>query len=145
MVQIPVHIVAQILSHAAILKLALAKQFGLNPFQFLALVLVGDSKGLSIKALKQRLSLPGSSLTFTIDSLEKKKLIKRHRSREDKRQWFLSLTGKGEQLHEEILETEGEMFSPALDKLSENEKTIFLKLAQEIIQSGTRTKQRQDK
>lgn len=139
MIQIPVHIVAQILSHTTILKLTFAKQFGLNPFQFLAVVLVGGNKQLSIKELKQRLSIPGSSLTFTMDSLEKKGLIKRYRSREDKRQWFLSLTGKGKHLYDKILETEGESVLPALDKLSEDEKTIFLKLAQEIGRFGAQT------
>lgn len=139
MIQIPVHIVAQILSHTTILKLTIAKQFGLNPFQFLAVVFVGGSKQLSIKELKQRLSIPGSSLTFTMDSLEKKGLIKRYRIREDKRQWLLSLTGKGKHLYDKILETEGESVLPALDKLSEDEKTIFLKLAQEIGRFGAQT------
>ena len=143
MIHIPAYIIAQVLSHAAMLKLALAKQFGLTPFQLLALVLVGSNDRLSIKELKRGLSLPGSSLTFTTDALERKRLIKRHRSKEDRRQWFLSLTVKGEQLYGTILKTEGKMVSPALDKLSETEKSIFLKLAQEILQSSTQTQQRQ--
>jgi DNA-binding MarR family transcriptional regulator len=133
MIHIPAYIVAQVLSHVAMLKLALAKQFGLTPFQLLAVVLIGSGSRVSIKELKQRLSLPGSSVTFAIDALERKKLIKRQRSKEDKRQWFLSLTGKGEQFYGDILKAEGEMASPALDKLSESEKTVFLKLAQEIV------------
>jgi len=134
MIHIPAYIIAQIFSHVAMLKLALAKQFGLTAFQLLAVVLIGSSKRVSIKELKQRLSLPGSSLTFAVDALERKKLIKRHRSKEDKRQWFLSLTAKGEQLYGDILKAEDEMASPALDRLSESEKTVFLKLAQEIVQ-----------
>jgi MarR family 2-MHQ and catechol resistance regulon transcriptional repressor len=133
MIPISAHFVVQILSHAAMLKLALAKQFGLNPFQFLTLILVGSNERISTKELKQKLSIPGSSLTFTIDSLERKRLIKRQRSKEDRRQWFLSLTAKGKQLYDEILETEGEVVLPALDKLSETEKTIFLKLAEDLI------------
>lgn len=133
MVPISAHLIVQILSHLTILKLALAKQFGLNPFQFLVLILVGSNGRLSTKELKQKLSLPSSSLTFTLDSLERKRLIKRQRSKEDRRQWFLSLTAKGRQLYEDILETEGEVVLPALDKLSETEKTVFLKLAGEII------------
>jgi DNA-binding MarR family transcriptional regulator len=133
MIHIPAHIVAQMFSYAAMLKLTMAKQFGLNPSQLFTLGLVGSTDQLSIKELRQKLSIPGSSLTFTIDSLEKKRLIKRQRGKEDRRQWFLSLTAKGKQLHEEILKTEGKVVSPALDKLSEKEKEIFMKLAQEII------------
>ena len=143
MIHIPAYVIAQMLSHAAMLKLALAKQFGLTPFQLLALVLVGSNKRLSIKELKGKLSLPGSSLTFATDSLERKRLIKRQRSKEDRRQWFLSLTAKGGQFYGEIIKAEGEMVSPALDKLSETEKATFLKLAEEIMQSSTQTPQRQ--
>jgi len=137
MVHIPAHIVAQILSHAAMLKLALAKQHGLNIFQLLALILIGSTKGVSIKEVRKKLSVPGSSLTFTIDSLEKKKLIKRQRSREDRRQWLLSLSAKGEKLYSEILRTEREAILPTLEKLSDTEKVTFLKLAEEIIKAGT--------
>ena len=137
MVHIPAHIVAQILSHAAMLKLALAKQHGLNVVQLLALILIGSTKGVSIKEVRKKLSVPGSSLTFTIDSLEKKKLIKRQRSREDRRQWLLSLSAKGEKLYSEILRTEREAILPTLEKLSDTEKVTFLKLAEEIIKAGT--------
>jgi len=137
MVHIPAHIVAQILSHAAMLKLALAKQHGLNVVQLLALILIGSTKGVSIKEVRKKLSVPGSSLTFTIDSLEKKKLIKRQRSREDRRQWLLSLSARGEQLYSEILRAERAALSPALEKLSDTEKVTFLKLAEEIIKAGT--------
>ena len=98
MIHIYSHLIAQIFSQAAMLELTLAKHFGLHLFQFLALTLVGGAGGLSIKELRRRLSIPGSSLTFTIDSLEKKKLIRRRRSREDRRQWLLFLTPTGEKL-----------------------------------------------
>ena len=130
-------ILAHLFSYAALLKLSLAKQLGLNTSQLLALMLIGSIKGVSIKALRKKLSIPGSSLTFTIDSLEKKKLIKRQRSREDRRQWLLSLSAKGEQLYAEILKEEREAISPALEKLSDAEKATFLKLAEEIVKAGT--------
>lgn len=140
MVYIPVHIVVQMLSHIATLKLALAKEFGLSHFQFLTLVLVGSNDRLPIKELKRKLPAPGSSLTFTLDSLEKKKLIKRHRSKEDRRQWLLSLSSKGRQLYQEILKAEGEAILPTLEKLSEAEKATFLKIAQGIMESGIRSR-----
>ena len=132
MIHVPAYVIAQVLSSVAILKLGVAKQFSLTSSQLLALVLVGGNKRLSIKELKGKLSLPGSSLTFAMESLERKRLIKRERSKEDKRQWFLSLTAKGEQLYADILKAESEAVSPALSKISETEREIFLRLAAEI-------------
>jgi MarR family 2-MHQ and catechol resistance regulon transcriptional repressor len=132
MVHIPAHIIAQAFSFAAMLKLALAKRFDLNASQFLTLVLVGNTSRLSIKKLKERLSIPGSSLTFTLDALEKRGLIRRLRSKEDRRQWLVSLSKKGERLYTEILKAESEAISPALGNLSESEKAAFLRIAEEI-------------
>lgn len=132
MTHIPAHIITQMLSYAAMVRISLAKQFGLNTFQFLSLVLVGSTDGLSIKELKRKLSISGSSLTFAVDSLEKKKLIKRLRSKEDRRQWLLSLSAGGERLYAKILKTESETMSPVLDNLSESEKAAFLRIAEEI-------------
>jgi MarR family 2-MHQ and catechol resistance regulon transcriptional repressor len=115
------------------LKLSLAKEFGLSHFQLLTLMLVGGTEQIQIKQLKQKLSIPGSSLTFTIDSLEKKKLVKRQMSKEDKRQWLLSLTPKGQRLYQDVIAAEEENILSALNKLTDEEKTAFLKIAGEII------------
>jgi DNA-binding MarR family transcriptional regulator len=130
-------ILAHLFSYAALLKLSLAKQCGLSTSQFFALLLLGNTSGLSIKELKENLSIPGSSLTFTIDALEKQGLIKRQRSKEDRRQWLLSLSAKGKRLYTEILKEEREAISPALEKLSDAKKATFLKLAKEFVKAGT--------
>jgi len=134
---IPANILVHLFSYAALLKLSLAKECGLNTSQFLALLLLGNANGLSIKELKEKLSIPGSSLTFTLDALEKRGLVKRHRSKEDRRQWLLSLSAKGKRLYTQVLTQESKAVSPALDNLSEDERTAFLRLAEEIINSGT--------
>lgn len=120
--------IAQMLSHATILKLASARQFSLNPVELLALLMVGGGEGLSIKTLRKSLSVPASSLTFTIDSLEKKKLVRRQRSSEDRRQWLVSLSPKGERLYAEVVEAEGAAMSPALQRLSEADRTAFMRM-----------------
>lgn len=130
-----------LLSYVTMLKLALAKRFGLNAFQFLTLVLIGNTERLSIKELKKQLAIPGSSLTFTLDALEKRGLIRRLRSKEDRRQWFLSLSAKGERLYAEIVKAESEAMSPLLDNLSDSEKAAFLKIAESLSESKTMVKE----
>ena len=128
----PNEVIAMMLSHATMMKLSLAKQLGISAFQLLALVLLGTAGVLSIKALRGELSIPASSLTSTLDSLEKKKLIKRKRSKEDRRQWQLSLSSKGRRLYSKVLKANGDAFIPALERLSESEKVSFLKITKEI-------------
>jgi len=91
----------------------------------------------SMFAVFHKLSIPGSTLTSTLDSLERKKLMKRQRNKEDRRQWLLSLSAKGERLYAEILRAEGEAMSPALERLSESERAALIKLAEEISKSAS--------
>jgi len=132
MAPIPPHIIAMMLSQATMMKLSLAKDLGVSALQLLALVLLGTVGGLSIKTLKDMLSIPGSTLTSTLDSLEKNRLIKRQRSKEDRRQWLLSLSSKGKRLYSKVLKANGEALSPALERLSESERAAFLKIAEEV-------------
>jgi|YelNatPaOPRAMG01_1025707.scaffolds.fasta_scaffold11967_4 MarR family 2-MHQ and catechol resistance regulon transcriptional repressor len=136
MVHVPASVLVQFLSCATLVKLSFAKQCGLNLSQFLALLVLGNASGLSIKEMKEKLSIPGSSLTFTIDALEKRGLVKRQRSKEDRRQWFLSLTAKGRRLYADVLRRESKVLSAAFDNLSEEERAAFLRVAEEIVSSG---------
>jgi MarR family 2-MHQ and catechol resistance regulon transcriptional repressor len=82
--------------------------------------------------IRERLSIPGSSLTFTLDSLERKKLIKRSRSKTDRRQWILTLTAKGQKLYTRMLVKEKQTVAPMLEGFNEDEKAAFIKIAEEI-------------
>ena len=130
MVHIPSDVMARFLTQATLIKVAMGKQHGLNAFQFLALVLVGGTEWLSLKDLKASLSVPGSTLTFTVDSLEKKGLVKRRQGKEDRRQWFLSLSPKGRRLYQRVLKAETDAVLPLFEGFSEPEKAAFLKLAE---------------
>ncbi len=133
MVHIPADTLVSFFSHAMLLKLALAKYCGLNAMQFLTLLLVGGTTGgISIKALRGKLAVPGSSLTFTLNSLEKKRLIKRSRSNTDRRQWTLNLTVKGQNLYAKMLVKESQTIAPSLEGFNEEEKAAFIKIAEEI-------------
>jgi MarR family 2-MHQ and catechol resistance regulon transcriptional repressor len=133
MVHVPADIVARFWSYLMLLKSTPARYYGLNPVQFLALLLIGETTlGLSIKQLRERMAVPGSSLSFTLDSLERKRLIVRRRSKEDRRQWFLYLAPEGKRLHSEMLTKESEALVPALEGFTDFEREAFLKIAGEI-------------
>lgn len=137
MVHIPADVLVRFISSAMLLKLAVPKNYGLNAVQFMALLLVGETAvGVTIKQLREKLAVPGSSLTFTLDSLEAKKLIKRQRSKEDRRQWNLVLTDKGRKLYSDMLAAESEAVAPSLSAFSDAEREAFLKISEEITRSS---------
>jgi len=134
MVHIPADVLIRFISSAMLLKLAVPKNYGLNAAQFMTLLLVGEAAvGVTIKQLRQRLDVPGSSLTFTLDSLESKRLIRRQRSRRDRRQWDLVLTEKGRQLYSDMVAKETEAIEPSLASFSDAEREAFLKVSEEIM------------
>lgn len=132
MIPVPSHVLTRFLAQAALIKVALAKEHGLNAFQFLALTLVGGQEWLSLKELRAGLSVPGSTLTFTVDSLEKKGLVRRRQGKDDRRQWFLCLSPKGRKLYERMLKAETNAVMPAFESFSDGEMSAFVKLAEGI-------------
>jgi MarR family 2-MHQ and catechol resistance regulon transcriptional repressor len=130
-------ILVRLFAHATLYRMALGREYGLNPFQLLSILLIGGSRtGVSIKVLREAMVIPGSSLTFTLDSLEKKGLIRRTRSKADRRQWLLFLTAKGQRFYSSLIERETKSVMPSLEKFSDEERAAFFKIAEEISQAG---------
>ncbi len=130
-------IVIRLFAHATLYRMALGREYGLNAIQLLSVLLIGGNEtGVSMKALRESLLIPGSSLTFTLDSLEKKGLIKRTRSRIDRRQWLLSLTANGRRFYSTLVQMQTEAVMLSLEKFSEQETAAFLKIAEEISRAG---------
>jgi MarR family 2-MHQ and catechol resistance regulon transcriptional repressor len=130
-------VLLRLFAHAALYRMALGREHGLNPFRLLSMLLIGGSQtGVSIKALREALVIPGSSLTFTLDSLEKKGLVRRARSKTDRRQWLVSLTAKGRRFCAGLVERDTEAVMPSLEKFSDDERAAFFKVAAEISQAG---------
>lgn len=127
----------RLFAHANLYRMALGREYGLNAFQLLSVLLIGGSEtGVSMKELREALSIPGSSLTFTLDSLEKKGMIKRTRNRIDRRQWLLSLTAKGRRFYSTLIQRQTEAVMTSLEKFSDDERAAFLKIVEEISQAG---------
>lgn len=103
---------AQIASFQAFARQA--KEAGTRPGRFAALMLIRTNPGISQTALSQASGRDKSTLTPLLADLVRKGLVRRARSRGDKRSYRLSLTGAGEQVlarltegarrHEEILD-----------------------------------------
>ena len=103
----------------------------------MTLLLVGEAAvGVTVKQLRERLDVPGSSLTFTLDALESKRLIRRQRSKRDRRQWDLELTQRGRHVYSEMVERETKAIEPSLSNFSDAEREAFLTISEEIMRVG---------
>ncbi|MDR6873306.1 DNA-binding MarR family transcriptional regulator [Bosea sp. BE125] len=75
-------------------------ELGLTYPQYLAMLVLWDCDGLTVKAMGERLMLDSGTLTPLLKRLEAAGLIRRERDREDERQVRLYLTAQGESLRE---------------------------------------------
>ncbi|MDR4305341.1 MarR family transcriptional regulator [Chelatococcus sambhunathii] len=75
-------------------------ELGLTYPQYLALVALWETDGLSVKEIADRLMLESSTLTPLLKRLEAAGLVKRKRSVEDERQVLVTLTEAGKQMRQ---------------------------------------------
>ena len=68
----------------------------ITPTQYSVMTVIGANPGLSQMAVAQRLGIERARLVHLLDSLEDRKLVKRVRSRTDRRSHALHMTGPGQ-------------------------------------------------
>jgi DNA-binding MarR family transcriptional regulator len=68
----------------------------IKPTQYSVLTVIGANPGLSQMAVAQRLGIERARLVHLLDSLEHRKLVKRVRSKTDRRSHALHLTAQGQ-------------------------------------------------
>lgn len=108
---------------------AKARTAGLEPQQYLILLAIRglpESAEATIRMLADRLALKHHSVVELVDRLEQRGLVKRARSREDRRRVLVSLLPRGEKLLEEVarhrigeLRSSGAAFVKAIEALLE--------------------------
>jgi DNA-binding MarR family transcriptional regulator len=78
----------------------LLEGLGLTYPQYLAMLVLWERDGLSVKEIGDRLFLDSGTLTPLLKRLEAAELIKRTRSTEDERQVLIALTSRGQALRD---------------------------------------------
>ena len=81
-----------------------ARGVNLSPGRFATLMLIGRNSGISQTALSRAVGSDKSTLTFALDDLVRRGLVKRLRLRKDRRAYCLSLTASGERMLDELTE-----------------------------------------
>ncbi|MDC8759432.1 MarR family winged helix-turn-helix transcriptional regulator [Janthinobacterium fluminis] len=78
------------------------RQFGLTHAQFDIIATLGNTPGMAYKELGEKTLITKGTLTGVIDRLEQKGLVARARNSDDKRSYFVSLTGNGERVFADV-------------------------------------------
>ncbi len=77
---------------------------GLTYTQYIAMMVMWEHKSISVRDMGKLLFLDSGTLTPMLKKMEKAGWIRRRRSEEDERMVIVSITGKGEELHEKAAE-----------------------------------------
>lgn len=81
----------------------LLKPLGLTYTGYITMLALWEEDHVTIKALGERLYLDSGTLTPLLKKMETKGFLKRHRSKEDERQVYISLTEEGHLLKKEAV------------------------------------------
>jgi DNA-binding MarR family transcriptional regulator len=97
---------------------------------------IGDIGPRMMRELAEFLALAVNSVTSVVDNLEKKGLVRRQRSAEDRRIVRVELTKAGRATYDAALQEKTQFLRQMLAALTEEEQDIFMVLFRKIARSG---------
>lgn len=112
------------------------RQCGLTHAQFDIIATLGNTQGMTYKELGEKTLITKGTLTGVIDRLEQKGLVERERSCDDKRSFYVRLTGAGEATFQsvfpKVVEHGRQLFSSLSDSDFDDIDASLRKLKQVI-------------
>ncbi|WP_044639899.1 MarR family winged helix-turn-helix transcriptional regulator [Risungbinella massiliensis] len=106
--------------------------YGLNPSEFGALEVLYHKGRQTIQQIGEKVLLASGSMTYLIDKLEKKGLVKRAHCPEDRRVTYIEITDKGKTLMGEKFPNHQKVIEQMFDVLDEQEKEQLILLLKKI-------------
>ena len=108
----------------------------LNITEFSVLETLYHKGKQTIHQIGNSILISSGSMTYVIDKLEKKDLLKRTDCPNDRRAIFIILTPKGEDLMDKIMPEYQEFINHMFDSLNTEEAGMLIKLLQKIKTTG---------
>lgn len=114
----------------------LFREYGLTQPQYNVLrILYGEGDRLPSLEIASRMITVVPAITGLIDKLEKKELVKRERSEEDRRVWYVKLTKKGEKLIDEMRDSNTAMHKSLVGHMTKKEAKQLVELLEKARES----------
>ena len=92
------------------------RSLGLTSSQFDVIVTLGDTEGMTCKDLSEKTLVTKGTLTGVLDRLEKKGLVERVPSRDDRRCTLIRLTPKGDARFRQVFPTHIRHLKPYFER-----------------------------
>lgn len=105
---------------------------GLTQAQFDVIVTLGDTEGMTCKALGERTFITKGTLTPVLDRLEGKGLVVRAKGQRDTRQTFVSLTAEGQRVYERHFPPFVDDMKARFDVLAPDEQDFLIAVLQKL-------------
>ncbi|WP_379969005.1 MarR family winged helix-turn-helix transcriptional regulator [Ectobacillus sp. sgz5001026] len=109
-----------------------AQSYGLNPTEFAVLEILYHKGTLALQQIGDKILITSGSITYVVDKLEKKKLVKRNPCKEDRRVIYAELTDAGKQLMDDIFPSHELLLHESLTMLNSEEKDQLLTLLKKV-------------
>ena len=111
------------------------KKYNITPPQFEVLVTLWQEDGLFLSELGRRLSRDGPTITGIIDRMEKKNLVKRKRSKQDRRVIQVFLTPNAIKMKENLMEMQKRTSHDITENLSADDVVLLENLLRKILKN----------
>ncbi len=108
----------------------------LNMQELRVVEFLGNEGPRMMRELAKHLAVAVNSMTSIVDSLERKELVRRHRSEEDRRVVRVELTDAGREIYQSLVEVNLRLFRSMLGALTQDEQEIFMVLFRKIARAG---------
>lgn len=108
------------------------ESYGLNQSEFGTLEMLYHKGPRTIQLISKRLLLANSSMTYTLDKLEKKGYVRRIKDDKDRRNTEIALTDLGKDYIESILPSHRESLRHLYQILSSEEKELLISLMKKL-------------
>jgi MarR family 2-MHQ and catechol resistance regulon transcriptional repressor len=105
---------------------------GVNPTEFAVLELLYHKGDQPLQHIGDKILLASGSITYVVDKLEKKQLLKRIACPNDRRVTFAQITEKGKEFLEGIFPEHQERIEHLMDGLTVEEKATVIELLKRI-------------
>ena len=110
----------------------LIQTYGLNPTEFAVLELLYHKGDQPLQQIGGKILLASGSITYVVDKLEKKGLLKRVACPNDRRVTYAQITDEGKSFIEKIFPDHENQIHELMSELNENEKEIAIGLLKKL-------------
>jgi DNA-binding MarR family transcriptional regulator len=130
---LPGHYIRRLQQMAVAIFVEETEAYGITPVQYAAMQAVHDRPELDQRSLSRSIGFDTSTIGGVIDRLEKRGLMQRNASAEDRRVRLLTLTAEGEALLEEVQPAMLRAQFRMLEPLPESDRPRFMQMLKVLV------------